>query len=196
MGDHLKDSIKDYYHGFNLSEAQLAELRSRLSHSEEPSKGSWMRPHWLIPAACGFAAALILALSFYFNSLKPLYERIADEVAYNHNKAMPSEVLTRDYNILNEALDRLDFEAKPSTQLARGFQLVGGRYCSVQGKIAAQLHMVDTTNDQQYTLYQFYAAELKELSQAQQSFQMDGTIVKIWKEGDLGFALAHSVSGP
>lgn len=136
------------------------------------------------------STSFILALFFIFNIYQGDVEtRITKEVQYNHAKKMPSEVLTDDYLVINEALDRLNFEVKQSTILPGTIQLVGARYCSIQGKIAAQIQLENSINGKRYTLYQFRLSGQKVIPK-ESEINHKGVIVKIWKEGDLGFALA------
>ena len=193
MKNNLKNALNEYYSDFHLSEEQMRRLEA-LTESEKPESN--IVRVWLYPAIAGFAAALILSFTFYLNSLKPLDQKIASEVTYNHNKGMPSEVLTDEYSVINEALDRLDFEVKPSQVLAGSLDLAGARYCSVQGKIAAQLKMVDPESGQEFTLYQFKATGMEDLHSMPVQIEDGNVTVRIWREGDLGFAIANTRSKP
>lgn len=184
MNKTLKKSIQEYYQSHRLSGEQLDQLR------EASGKGFVLRRYPVaVPALCGFLLALVGSFLFFSKEKAPLMDRITVEVVYNHNKNMPSEVLTSSYQELNEALDRLGFQVRESQRLKERYALVGGRYCSIQGKIAAQLKLRPRVGKdaQVYTLYQFKKGDMAGiLHQAHHQ----STRVEIWSEGEMGFALA------
>lgn len=176
----MKTELKEYYDKKSLSSERVEGL---LSLQEDlRAKRRKIR----LPVLAGFVAASILLITIVQLNSKPLSERIIAEVVYNHNKDMPPEVLSKDYQIINKALDKLDFKVIPSKKLAGTYQLVGGRYCSIQGKIAAQLKLFDKENNKRVTLYQFIPKDKAINAEG----VIKGTQVEIWQEGELSFALA------
>ncbi|NIP30529.1 MAG: hypothetical protein GTO02_11210, partial [Candidatus Dadabacteria bacterium] len=52
----------------------------------------------------------------------------------NHNKKLSVEVVSKDYSELSLMLKKLDFAlVKPDSQFTKNYELLGGRYCSIQG---------------------------------------------------------------
>ncbi|MFT4799487.1 MAG: hypothetical protein ACI9B8_002041 [Sulfitobacter sp.] len=69
---------------------------------------------------------------------KGVPQLIAAEVAKNHINMKPLEVQTGKLNELKDYFTELDFSPVQSSHFSAG-QLIGARYCSVQGVTAAQL---------------------------------------------------------
>lgn len=176
----MKSELKEFYNKKSLSTEKLDTLVSLQKELKDSKKKK------LFPIAAGLVAASLLIFSLVQLNSKPLSERIIAEVVYNHNKDMPPEVLTKDYDMINEALDKLDFKVIPSQRITAKYQLIGGRYCSIQGKIAAQLKLFDKASNKRVTLYQFIPGNKTIAAEGAK----DGTQVTIWHEGDVSFALA------
>ena len=182
MKDNLKHALKDHYQDKNLSQDKVQKLLS--IHEHESSSLRIIGPLGALVTAC-------LVVILYQNITTPINQKVAKEVSYNHSKKMPSEVLTSDYSLINEALDRLHFKVKESQKL-KGMLLVGARYCSVQGETAAQIQLKETQSNKHYTLYQFKISKAtKELTPS--TIEKDNVRVKVWIEGDIGFALAEDL---
>ena len=137
-----------------------------------------------------------------YNYLKPLPQEIIDEfdqtygdiskeIEYNHNSQMQMEVFSESIDDIQLHLNRLGFSLIESAFLiGDNWELVGGRYCSISGKIAAQLQIKNLDTSKIYT---FYQAKLPDqffnLIQDKQ-ISVDGVNVKIWQENGLLMGLA------
>ena len=68
---------------------------------------------------------------------------------------------------------------------------MGARYCSIQGKLAAQLRLQDKASQKIYTLYQVSgnAYDLPSPHEVR-TIDLDGIRVKIWQEKGVWLALA------
>ncbi len=98
--------------------------------------------------AAGMAAALCIMVSLVFTvqwSIQRNYmEAIAGEVVKNHLKLKPLEVQASSIDGLRSYFTELDFyltklSVEAIQRNAQSMQLLGGRYCSIQGVTAAQL---------------------------------------------------------
>jgi RNA polymerase sigma factor (sigma-70 family) len=88
-----------------------------------------------------------------------------------------------------EALDRLDFDLEPTAVRLAGLALVGGRYCSIQGQIAAQLKVVDPASKEILTLYVTRIDdELEQLAPLDERYE--DLYMRCWRDGERFFALA------
>ena len=187
MKQPLNKALKEYYSG-ELNETQLQNLQ-QVSNSQ-----SKVRLQWALSGGLGFVVAAVL-LSFVFTMNKePLSLRIAKEVSYNHNKQIPSEIVNGNYTLVSQSLDRLDFAIKESSRLGKQYALIGGRYCSIQGVIAAQLKLKTENSPIDLTLFQFKVPETFQLSNEIRTEYVNGVEVEIWQEGKIGFALAKTVA--
>jgi len=188
-------SVKAYYEQAELSEEQLQKLalmQESAEMSQQEEGVSTVRKQrlpngWLRIMA---AASIVLALALIF-VINPdsVTERVAQEVAMNHNKALTVEYPTNSYEVLSKQMDKLDFTLRvPSEAVQQGLALVGGRYCSIQGQLAAQIKLSDS-DGRIYTLYQTHSGEqLKSINAGQ--LQLDHVDIQLWEEQGLLFALA------
>jgi hypothetical protein len=143
-------------------------------------------------ATCVLLTGLILSLSL-FNQTS-LTERVIDEIAYNHRQEMPVEVAANTMSAIGQYLDRLSFSLiSPRALTDNGWQILGGRYCSINGKLAAQLKVKNIAEDKVYTLYQASAeGDLVQTGISMKSGMVDGVDVSIWQEQGLLLGLASS----
>jgi len=93
----------------------------------------------------GFAlgAVITLTLSLLLNTSKDPTQDIVKEVVQNHLKLKPLDISTSSINIARSYFTKLEFSPINSSILDKQFfiaanQLIGGRYCSIQGITAAQ----------------------------------------------------------
>lgn len=88
-------------------------------------------------------------------------------------------------------MSKLDFvltapQQLPNTQLS----VVGARYCSIQGHLAAQIKLEDSQG-KHYTLYERSLIDTPTLPN-QSEYRVDGIRVQAWREAGLFFGLASS----
>lgn len=171
----FKKNLKKEFTAKQLSDKQL----ERLLHAQTVKKSNKWIYSVIAVAAC---FVLIMLNTFTFS----LPSKITSEIAYNHNKNMPSEVMTNDYSKINNVLTKLDFEVRDSPKLA-DYTLVGARYCSIQGKIAAQIQL-ENSKGKRFTLYQYEIDS--DFDQTELSLETKGVKVTLWSEGNLHFGLA------
>lgn len=146
-----------------------------------------------------FTAALLLMVSLaltlkWFNQ-PSLSQQIMDEIAYNHQQRMPIEVASASLEEIRGYLDKLTFPLIASNTLDKpDWKLLGGRYCSINGKIAAQLKLKNRSDNNVYTLYQASIdGELEKIvGDARTTKMIDGVGVSIWQEKGLLLGLASS----
>jgi hypothetical protein len=148
------------------------------------------------------AAGLLLAVApaAYFiigpGALDPA-ERIAGELAANHLQLKPLEVNSPAMEDARAHFEKLDFELIDSGLPALAdLDLSGGRYCSVQGAPAAQLHLASQGGGRLYTLYQaqydpdrFGPLPRPERGEAPLQLQAHGLSVQLWVEQGILLAL-------
>lgn len=182
----LDKKIASYYNSKKLSTEQLKGI-------VDPPQQKSGRVRWYRPLA--YAASLLLLIGtaylFYFmpnNSQNLILEQFAEEVAYNHKKQSPPKFITADVGELNQELDKLNFNFELGNRILDNYTLIGGRYCSVDNRIAAQLSLKDKKGNPS-TCYIFKKEE---------DFSFDRSIIKgkttvdLWDKDDLIFVIASS----
>ena len=141
----------------------------------------------------GIAATLFLAISLVItlnlNLSASLGERVADEITMNHLKNLAVEYPIGDINQLSAAMTDLGFSLRqPTHSELAGLTLIGARYCSIQGQIAAQLKYQDQDN-KITTLYQTQSNPLLE-NLAFNDEDHDGVQIIVWRDSDIVYGLA------
>ena len=195
MSDSLKKLTHQYFDQQTLRQGKLEQLLDERELLEN-SFPQVIHTKWRHFSMAASVVCIIFIYQFFYAngsllSSGVLIERVTQEVAMNHNKDMPINFIGDRLAIVRQQMDRLDFTLKDSTRSQlEGLSLVGGRYCSIQGNIAAQLKL-SNANEKTYTLYQTRLSS--ELSRLPSSVQISqGVIVSSWQEDDIYFSLAVS----
>lgn len=210
--ENLDAHLRRYYSSQEIDSGVLGRLK-RLADLQQGGAGSVgsggrraaSRRFWS-GAAVTTAAAAALVLSFLVfpglrglpgietGSSEALAGRVLREIALNHSKNLAVEFAAIEYPRLREQMAELDFSLRaPRRDDVTGGELrmLGGRYCSIQGRLAAQIKLEDE-HGRVLTLYQTSLGEhfdgLPELQR-----ELDGIQIRVWREDDLLFALARSI---
>lgn len=196
MNDRLKQSVQNYLGSKKLNKSQVDELEQLIKrHDSRPEK---LHVIGFNVAAAVLVSVIIASLVWIFNGQYKvdMAEMIAEEVAYNHLKMTPIEVSGSSLDDMRTYFSKLDFSLSHSQYVAdKGLQLIGGRYCSIQGDAAAQLRMKDTQTGDIQIIYQApYDKEsfkdLPKLYEGQVPTRkfFNGIAVDIWVEQGVLFA--------
>lgn len=198
----LKQQLQQQFKQVQLSDGQFEKLEDLMNqgaaHAEAAADHHWWR-------SLAVAAVLVLAvvttfmvLQYPVTSLKNMPQQIAEEVVRNHLSMKPLEVKGGSINKVRGYFTKLSFmPAESKLPALDSLQMLGGRYCSLQGITAAQLRMKQGENLQ--TLYQTeYLPEvfgkLPHLENGESPLVVyaKGVKVKIWIEKGLLFSLTDS----
>jgi hypothetical protein len=164
----LSVGIKKHIESERLDDAQLKELLSMQQavlglDSSEPSQDKIIANHKRRTWFGALAACLFVTVIIFLNEnggmpgVQNMPKEIAMEVVKNHLKLKPLDVKASSMRDIQEYFTQLDFLPLSSSVASRHFslpvtQLLGGRYCSIQGVTAAQLRY--QRNDSLSTLYE------------------------------------------
>lgn len=196
MNKPLKQSVRNHLESYSLDEAQLHKLESLTKQAAPIST----RQFTIFPFAVAGAVAALL-LTFFLTPLildqNDVRERIAMEVVTNHIKLRPLEIETSSIDDIRGYFKKLDFMPVNSRLVDQfGLEIIGGRYCSLQGITAAQLRVKKPDSNTVQTLYQteykknvFKDIPVLEDGDAPVDIYVKGIKVKIWVEKGLLFAL-------
>lgn len=196
MNKPLKQSVREHLKSNTLTDKQLQRLES-LSRQATPEI---VHRFSIYPLAfAGAVAAFLLAflLAPMIIEQGDVRERIAMEVATNHIKLKPLEIETSNIEGIRDYFKKLDFLPVNSRLVSEaGLELIGGRYCSLQGITAAQLRVKKPGSDVVQTLYQTeYRKDIFEnmpqLEEGEEpvDIYVKGIKIKIWVEKGLLFAI-------
>ena len=181
----IDEKIREYYAGKALSEEKVDKLLKRASRQGRRPAGWYYR-------LAGIAAILAIGLVGLHAWLEgpDTAARVLAEIAMNHRKNLDVEVASDQYQVVQERLDRLDFPILPARQaLIRNYALVGGRYCSIQGGLAAQLKVRDKVSGELLTLYVTrLTEELADIAPMDRA--LDEVHIRLWQDNGRLFGLA------
>ncbi|MGY8823936.1 MAG: hypothetical protein ACKVJG_08360 [Candidatus Latescibacterota bacterium] len=178
----LERGIRRYY-----TEKEMPAARAEAILGRGKRQVFWRRPYQILSVA---AVLLLFCVGAYDSIEQAQYKgRVLAEIAMNHRKDLGVEFESAEYKPLREALDRLDFDLEPTAVRLAGLALVGGRYCSIQGQIAAQLKVVDPASKEILTLYVTRIDdELEQLAPLDERYE--DLYMRCWRDGERFFALA------
>ena len=183
QNDKLKNQLSDHYQQKQLSEQQIAALQAI-------SSSSLRSPRYRIYGAVA-ACSVLAVIGFLYQPGHPHMATISKDIAYNHNSQLQMEVLSPELQTVQGRLNRLGFQLVSSSKLEKGkWQLIGGRYCNINGKIAAQMKLRNAESKAIYTFYQAKVPNefIKTLNDNETA--IDGVKVKLWREKGLLMGLA------
>ena len=171
----LRIDLKKHYGEKRLAPERVAELTALAREQEGPLFGLVA-----LAASCLIATALLLSLSAGPDAGRA----VAREIALNHAKAYPPDFVSGSYDELAGRMAKLDFRlSRPDRDVGT---LLGARYCSLQGRVAAQLRLRDD-DGRPCTLYEVRALDGVEPGE----YSVSGLSIRLWREGDLLYGLAR-----
>lgn len=140
--------LRDYYASQRLDETAVQRIHENAAigagtGSARPWRTGWRVQPWAAVLALAFvlgAGALVWSVA-----IPGPTARIDAEVRTNYAKDLEPEVEADDFKTLAVGLPRLGFGLAPSTEAGPlvGWQVEGGRYCSLAGELAAQINLSD-----------------------------------------------------
>ncbi len=196
----LKNSVKSYVESKQLNEEQLDSLVNMVNAQKEiePKQSRPMLRVAAVMASILIAAGLLWNVGF--KQQPEVSILIAEEVVHNHLKMKPLEVSSHSLQDMRTYFNKLDFALRGSSLITSGdLQLLGGRYCSIQGVTAAQLRLQDRETGELETLYEApydndLFQELPDLQKGQtpKRHYINGIGVDIWVDKGILFARTFS----
>jgi hypothetical protein len=172
--------LSDHYNAKRLPSATAARLLAATRRTD--------RRRRIVPVSAGLLLAAALLLTVRLVTTPTLLDQAAAEVATNHLKQSDLDIITGDFDDIGPALARLSFTPTASLRLEdSGLSLVGARYCTIQGHLAAQVRLIDDTG-RIYTLYEVEATDA--LRSLEGTVEQGALEISMWQEEGLLFALA------
>ncbi len=181
----LDTLIDEYYSGEHLSDERIDLILSRSDRARSPMRAWHLRVGAL--AACLLIGFVALHMHL---GVRDTAELVLAEIAMNHRQRHAVDVATADYAVLRNAMGTLGFAPRLPARVMAGFELLGGRYCSIQGGIAVQLRLRKKASGEIHTLYvTALTAKLARLGTRQA--RRGGVDIDLWGADGAFFGLAH-----
>jgi len=190
--------VRDYYQNLNMSEERLSQLLEAGDASEAtPPASSGFKGFLLSNRAVAAAACImVLLVSVWIGNSgfdDQRTEQTLREVALNHTTRLQPEFHGETLAKLDNSMHQLPFALVMPDKFDETHKLIGSRYCSLGGILAAHVKLQDKESGKAMSLFvTSNASELKRVETQQTS--LDGVDVKFWREGGLFFALAQRSS--
>jgi len=201
MKQALNDALKQHLDSQSLDMGQLNQLRALQPAAQNARPKNKWRCYQVGAGLLATFALFALLINFLLGqtSQHDMIEQIANEVVTNHLHLKPLEIESNQIAGLQGYFTLLDFQPINSRNIDKQqMQLLGGRYCSLQGITAAQLRFQSTPDNRIRTLYQVaydpaVFSKLPDIDKNQQpvSTYAKGIKVSIWVEKDVLFALTE-----
>ncbi len=217
----LKTLLKEKLTGQQLNDLEYAWLGKGMKPGQR--NPVWIRNRWLA-GGLALAASVLFVIVFFIDpsdevispsvstlesgivpgivdpsTTNPSALRIAEEVLTNHILIKQMDIETGSIEEVRNRFDKLDFAVLASRRLPHdSLTLLGARYCTLQGFIAAQL-LFQTHEGEKVTHYQAAYNETRfgplpdiSLQQSPIILAERGYTVEIWREAGLVMARAQA----
>jgi len=188
----IDEQIRDYYTSQRPSPQTVARVKQMIrAGAPVHSRRLWI----------GIAAAVVIAVTTVIwtaaHRVLPLPQQVAltvaRQAAAGHNKKQELEFRVRRPDELQNKMKSLDFTpVEPAMMTSMNMHIVGARYTTLAGAIAAQIRYVDD-HGVPCTLYEVRpAGQLATVASSEQ--QVDGVRVNLWREKGLLMVLARPMA--
>ncbi len=140
----------------------------------------------------GLAVAMIAVVAQLMHYSGTVKERAAStfrEIAMNHGTRLELEYYGKNLTSLDDSMQQLPFTLVLPDSVSEDVELIGARYCTLVGNLAAHVKFEDKASGKSLSL--FVTGSTGELERIQgRSDSINGVDVELWQEGGLFYALA------
>lgn len=189
--ENLEPQVRAYYLEKSLPEEKVSRI---LGQAEGLRPSIFARPIFgltIVAAAVIFVGTVLLWIVLL--QQPTITDLFVAEIAMNHRNSLNVEFEADRYDVLQAKLFQLTFSIIPTEPyLLEQFDLIGGRYCHIQGNMAIQLKVKERRSGMICTVY---------VTPLRPDFQSiipgttdyDGIMVEIWEDNGRLFGLAAEV---
>ncbi|HMC22147.1 MAG TPA: hypothetical protein VKL19_09895 [Thermoanaerobaculia bacterium] len=184
----IDDQIRSYYAQQRPPAEISARIKQMIRVGAPPS-----RRRVLYGTIAAAIAVVVAATLWWGQTPQAISAAVARQAAIGHNEKAELEFRVRQCAELQSRMKSLDFTpVEPAMMQEMHMHIVGARYATLAGEIAAQIVYVDE-HGVPCTLYEVRPAE--KLSRiVSGDHQVDGLRISMWKEKGLVMVLARAAS--
>lgn len=186
----LDDRLRDHYRGMQLDNEAIRRISQ--SSPAEPVLNMSKTFHRWPGAGWAVVAVLVLSLTVAIHQYGTHTERTTrtlNEAAMNHSTRLQLEFEADSIDDIDVHMAQLPFEVALPSQFSEQFALLGARYCTINGELAAHVKFVDKITDKQVSLFMTRAVDgLRTIDETRD--RIDGVNVRLWNESGLFYAMA------
>ncbi len=187
----IDKTVRDFYLNQKLSADKVQRILKQGEAQPRRSGTTWWQ-YWVPVAA---AAAIVMAFSFQMGRSyddEEFFFDVAGEIAMRHNGNKNFEVQTASFEDAQEGLKELAFSVTPlvKQKLLSAYEVIGARYCQLQGQQAAHLQVKNRKTGALCTLYiASLRGPLSSLKSLDREIDLEANHVDIWEDSNRLFAL-------
>ena len=187
--DKLEKKVNEFYQSQSLSNDKVRDIVRRGRYQ----KLKFYLLSFRVAAALMIGLGILIGVLLSEFSSENVTSLIIQEVAMNHRKNLDAEIQVTSMEELDSIMTKLDFTLAPRPQkISQNFNLIGGRYCSIQANIAAQLKIAEIETGTNCTLYiTLITKKLEKVVEGE--FNYENTKIDIWKEDGKLYVLATGI---
>ena len=184
-GERADQRLIDHYQSQQLSSSRLHTIMN-----ERQTKGRNRTISFALAASL-----LLFSLAFMTHQhilASQQTDTVLREAALNHSSKLKMDSEAQTLVGLQGELDELLFEMKlPESSFFNKLAVLGGRYCTISGQLAAHLKLADLETSEQYSL--FLTPSGGSLTRLKSDdVDVAGVDVKLWHENNVVYALASN----
>lgn len=186
----LDQKIKAYYEQLPMPEQRFDRLLQSVEEleAEKDNISISRRKLYMFTSAAALLFTFVLMVQ-HFMLHRDIAQLVFAEIAMNHNKHQQPEFVISNYSELGQSMQRINFTLMPPKIIQASYDLLGGRYCSIRGNIAAQLKIKDKRTGKVATLYITQLnRDLEKITP--HSTTIDHTDIQIWNSDQRFYGLA------
>jgi len=182
----LDEQVYRYYWDKSLPAESIEDL---VESNVKPSR-NWLQLSTALVAGVALFAAVLWQQQLARFDLRDLTIR---EAAMNHTSKLQLDVETSQLDLLTAKMEKLDFPITLPSQLKNKLSLIGGRYCTINGHLAAHLKFEDREQGNQLSLFMTPATNTLSSLHGQKARIADLAVsVSLAEENGLFYALASA----
>ena len=186
----IDDRLRDHYRAFELSSSQVSTI-TNVSEKNSFPFGAFFTKN--IPSFTWVAAALLLlSVSVGIHDYGTNSERTSrtlQEAAMNHSTRLQLEFEANTIAEIDEHMSQLHFSVQLPFEFKEQYSVLGARYCTINGELAAHVKFIDRETEKQVSLFMTRSVDdLQKINNT--SKRVDGVNVKLWNESGFFYAMA------
>ena len=182
--------LRQYYQRVKLPQQSLLMIGHR--------EGSNFAPAWLgnafqqrtpVLSMAAFLMCTITLLVHHHATLNERKRQTINDVALNHITPLQPEIKTSSIEDIDKYMSQLRFEVTLPDSLKNRVNVIGARYCTLNGDLAIHINVVDKQTEQIGSVFITRSLDrLASLNSAND--QVNGIHVTFWSESGLFYAVA------
>lgn len=185
----MKDSIREHYSMLKPSEGFLQSVEERAGIAAA-SRHRRVQLRRVFAVAASFVLLGVFSFWAWSHAVRI---SVYSEVATHHLEEKRMDVETDDFLVLERSLPRFSSPVKSDLLEELGYSLSGGRYCSLNNRLAVQMRLVDSRSGKSDTLYVTHLKGELDVVAREDERVVGDVKVKMWREDSRLFVLASSI---